>query len=68
MLAYNPATNTWETLPMTGVSPVVGSSIVYDPVANAVVLVGSVFCSDFGLSPGQINLYLYRYSAPPPPA
>jgi Divergent InlB B-repeat domain len=61
MLAYNPATNTWEMLPLTGVSPVVGSTIVYDPVANAVVLVGSVFCSDYGLSPGQKDLFLYRY-------
>jgi Divergent InlB B-repeat domain len=63
MLAYDPATNTWETVPHTGVAPVIGSSIVYDPVANAVVMVGSVFCGDQGL-PGQTHLYLYRHSEP----
>lgn len=63
MLAYDPVTGTWETVPLAGASPVVGSTIVYDPVANAVVLVGSVFCSDYGLTPGQTHLYLYRHQA-----
>jgi hypothetical protein len=63
MLAYDPATNTWETVPPAGVTPVIGSSIVYDPVANATVTVGSVFCKDYGL-PGQSDLYLYRHADP----
>jgi hypothetical protein len=63
MLAYDPATNTWETVPPAGATPVIGSSIVYDPVANATVTVGSVFCADYGL-PGQSHLYLYRHADP----
>jgi hypothetical protein len=48
-----------------GVSPVVGATIAYDPGVNALVMVGSVFCGDYGLTPGQENLYLYRFGTEP---
>jgi hypothetical protein len=66
MLAYDPATNTWETVPPAGVTPVIGSTIIYDPVANATVMVGSVFCADYVPPlPGQTHIYLYRHANAP---
>lgn len=56
LLAFNPATDTWETLP-TPPPAVHGSTAGFDPKANALVVGGSVFCSGYN----QKAVYLYRY-------
>jgi hypothetical protein len=66
LLVYDPATNAWTTVPHAGVTPIVGANIVHDPTANALMMVGSVFCSDHGYAGlGQTHLYLYRYGMGP---
>jgi hypothetical protein len=55
MLAYDPATDTWESLLV--LAGLHAGTMGYDPIANVVVLAGSVFCSDYS----QTHLHLWRY-------
>lgn len=55
LLAYDPATDTWETL--TVPAGLHAGTLGYDPVRNVVVMAGSVFCTDYE----QTHLYLWRY-------
>jgi len=57
MLVYDPATNTWEHIPLPA-ADIRGNAIGFDPVRNVMVLAGSVFCED---RPQQTHLFLYRY-------
>jgi len=56
LLVFDPALNAWEEIPLPA-TPIHGATVAYDPRANAVVLAGSVFCTDFS----QQSLFLWRY-------
>jgi hypothetical protein len=56
-LAYDPKTDTWEELPLPA-EGIHGNMAAFDPVANAMILAGSVFCSNYR----QQHLYLWRYA------
>jgi hypothetical protein len=62
MLAYDPATNRWQDLPIIGdgTSDIRGSLSVFDPAANALFLASTGFC-DLPL-PNQTDPFLWRYS------
>jgi hypothetical protein len=57
MLVYDPATNTWEDIPISA-ADIRGNAVGFDPARNVMVLAGSVFCED---RPQQTHLFLYRY-------
>jgi hypothetical protein len=57
MLAYDPATDTWEDLPVPPNTH--GYTVTYDPARNVVILGGRELCEG-GERPGP-KMYLWRY-------
>ncbi len=59
LLAYDPASDTWENLPVP-----IGThsaTLAYDPVRNVVIFGGWTFCENVTPPPKPIKLHLWRY-------